>query len=129
MINKANNEKAFFTYFIFRINTIKLSFKELSIKYEEIASYFGGKQEGEQFLLLITDTKLDYKALTDLAQLFFSKVIDIVSQDNSYLVTLKKLITSNSFHKENSNDIEKKYGKDSQFSQINKPSQPAFLHY
>lgn len=42
---------------------------------------------------------------------------------------MEKLTTQNSFHKDNSNDIESKYGKDSLFSGIDKPSQPAFLHY
>lgn len=51
----------------------------------------------------------------------------VVIQNN--LITLKKLSKNNSFHNENSTDIEKKYGKDSSFSLINKLRQPSFLHY
>jgi len=56
-------------------------------------------------------------------------VIDIEKQNDNYQVVLEKLTTKNSFHKENAKDIEQKYGKYSQFSKIDKPSQPAFLHY
>ena len=61
--------------------------------------------------------------------MFFSKVIDIDKKDENYQVTLEKLVTTNSFHKDASTNIERKYGKDSQFAKIDKPSQPAFLHY
>ena len=101
----------------------------MSIKYEELSSYFFHQKEGNKFFLEITDRKLDYKAVTDLAQLFFSKVIDVTKKETSYKVTLEKLVSKNSFHKNITNDIEQKYGKDSQFSKIDKLSQPTFLHY
>lgn len=81
--------------------------------------------EGDIFKIELIDKHIDYKALVDLSQILYCKIIDI----DKKIVTFKKLNLNNSFHKQKDN-IELKYGINSDFANINKLSQPSFLlHY
>jgi SAM-dependent methyltransferase len=83
------------------------------------------QKPNNKFQLEIIDETIDYKSLIDLAQLFFCKVINI---DKNF-ITLQKLSITSSFHNDSGDDLEKKYGENSQFSLIDKLNKPSFLHY
>lgn len=70
----------------------------------------------------------DYKALVDLAQINYCKMLTPKALDeNIIMARFEKLNLDKSFH--NEDDDKEKYGIDSTFGQINKTMQPAFLHY
>lgn len=70
----------------------------------------------------------DYKALVDLAQINYCKMLTPKALDeNIIMARFEKLNLDESFH--NEDDDKEKYGIDSTFGQINKTMQPAFLHY
>ena len=71
-----------------------------------------------------------YKSWIDLAELLMCKIM--TPEKSTYpLVKLyfKKLEIQSSFHTEQQNLKEEKYGINSHFSQINKMEEPAFLYY
>ena len=71
-----------------------------------------------------------YKAWTDLAELFMCKML--TPKESSYpLVRLhfQKLESQSSFHLDTQSPKEEKYGTKSQFFEINKMEEPAFLYY
>ncbi len=71
-----------------------------------------------------------YKSWIDLAELLMCKMM--TPEKSTYpLVKLhfKKLVIQNSFHTEQQNSKEEKYGINSHFSQINKMEEPAFIYY
>jgi ubiquinone/menaquinone biosynthesis C-methylase UbiE len=69
--------------------------------------------------------------VVDLFEYHYCVIDDIIKQDIGYVVKAYKTDIDNSFHKQNEDEnIEKKYGKDSIFSTIDKLSYPSFLlHY
>ncbi len=70
----------------------------------------------------------DYKALVDLADINYCKLLTpAILEDNSIIAKFEKLNIQNSFHQQN--DDKEKYGAESIFATINKTLQPAFLHY
>ena len=70
-----------------------------------------------------------YKAWVDLAQILYCKILTpLLSSPNKVIIRFEKLNDDVSFHKSKI-DKEKKYGKDSIFSQIHKMQEPAFIHY
>ncbi|NPA59858.1 MAG: methyltransferase domain-containing protein [Epsilonproteobacteria bacterium] len=72
--------------------------------------------------------KLGYKFLTDLAQIFFMKIVSIVSKKDTVEVEFYKLDKSSSFHKVDDKTHEK-YGIDSEFFAIDKAKEVTFLYY
>ncbi len=98
---------------------INLSKKVAELKYHEILEF-----------QCKDDDNLDYKSLVDLAQILYCKMLTPIVLDNNIIqIRFKKLDINNSFHNDNENK-EKKYGKDSTFSTINKNNKPSFIvHY
>ena len=83
--------------------------------------------------IVINKTKYihrSYKAWADLAELLMCKMLTPKETTYPY-VTLRfeKLQTDESFHLDTNSLNEEKYGVDSQFFQINKMEEPAFLYY
>lgn len=73
--------------------------------------------------------EIDYKSLVDLAQIYYCKMLTPIVINDDIKIRFKKLNIENSFHKEFTN-VEKKYGKNSIFSTINKNNQASFfIHY
>ncbi len=71
-----------------------------------------------------------FKTWMDLSELLMCKIL--MPKEGEYpLITLrfKKLETDSSFHLNNNNKKEEKYGVDSQFFEIHKMEEPAFLYY
>lgn len=67
-----------------------------------------------------------YKAYTDLAQLYFCKMLTPkLIDEKRVIITFEKLDLHSSFHRRESG--EEKYGVDSEFFEINKNEEPAFL--
>jgi SAM-dependent methyltransferase len=75
----------------------------------------------------LTSNNQDIKAWSDLASILFCKITSINTSKNKLTLTLEKINTQKSFHKKQ--NIEEKYGQNSEFSTIDKMNQPAFLHY
>lgn len=76
-----------------------------------------------------SDNSLGYKALIDLSQIFFCKMLTPVKKsDSTVVIRFQKLDQNDSFHKEK--DLkEEKYGVGSRFFTIDKTKEPAFFHY
>lgn len=73
--------------------------------------------------------EIDYKSLVDLSQIYYCKMLTPIIINDDIKIRFKKLDIDNSFHKEFEN-VEKKYGKNSIFSTINKNNHASFLiHY
>ena len=71
-----------------------------------------------------------YKSWTDLAELLMCKMLTPEKRTYPLVkLTFKKLETQRSFHIESQSSKEEKYGVDSNFSQIHKMEEPAFLYY
>lgn len=71
-----------------------------------------------------------YKSWTDLAELLMCKMM--TPEKSTYplvKLTFKKLETQSSFHRESPSSKEEKYGVNSNFAQIHKMEEPAFLYY
>jgi len=78
-------------------------------------------------LLELDIQEIGYKAIIDLAQLFFLKMMTPISKDSSVILKFLKLDRNTSFHKtENSNE---KYGVNSEFFLIDKTKQFSFLYH
>jgi 2-polyprenyl-3-methyl-5-hydroxy-6-metoxy-1,4-benzoquinol methylase len=71
--------------------------------------------------------RLGMKTFVELAQIFLYKIVECSYEENNYLITLQKLDTEISFHKQNSDS--EKYGVDSEFFSINKIDEVSFLYY
>ena len=103
---------------------IVMDFKDL--RFESIIPILKEKLQNTDEISLRSNNK-DIKGWSDLANIFFCKIIHINSFDTFIEITLQKINLNKSFH--SNSDIETKYGKDSVFSKIDKMNQPAFLHY
>ena len=71
-----------------------------------------------------------YKAWIDLAELLMCKML--TPKESSYplvILHFQKLETQSSFHLDTQSPKEEKYGTESQFFEINKMEEPAFLYY
>lgn len=77
--------------------------------------------------ITIKSNNIDIKAWSDLAQILMCKINTITTDTNQLTLSLIKLNIKSSFHSKN--DVEEKYGKNSEFNMIDKMNQPAFLHY
>lgn len=70
----------------------------------------------------------DYKALVDIAQIYYCKMLNpIIEDEKSIIVRFEKLNNNDTFHKEK--DSKEKYGVESTFGTIDKTQQPSFLYY
>ncbi len=108
---------------------LKISFKNIIQSYQELKSSVSALKGGDIIEVEIIDKQLDFKALVDLAQSLYCKVLFPKVLQEGFIIVLQKLHLENSFHKE-INDVETKYGVNSSFATIDKTSQPAFiLHY
>jgi len=71
-----------------------------------------------------------YKSWIDLAELLMCKMLTPKEGEYPFVeLTFEKLERKNSFHLDTQIPKEEKYGTDSQFTQINKMEEPAFLYY
>ncbi len=69
-----------------------------------------------------------YKSWTDLSELMFCKMLTpIISSKYTVTLNFKKIDLENSFHKDENDSENEKYGIQSEFSKINKNEEPAFL--
>jgi hypothetical protein len=108
---------------------LKISFKNLTTDFQLLLNAIESLQSGAIFEFELTDNNLDFKALVDLAQILYCKLLPPKILENSSIISLKKLHKENSFHND-SGDVEEKYGINSSFATIDKNSQPAFIiHY
>jgi hypothetical protein len=102
-----------------------------SISFEVLDPDLGDGYAGE--MLDIEDETYiyrGYKSWTDLAELFMCKMM--TPEKSTYplvKLTFKKLETQSSFHIESQSSKEEKYGVNSNFAQIHKMEEPAFLYY
>ena len=69
-----------------------------------------------------------FKAWSDLAELLFCKVLVIELKINTMILQFRKLDKFDSFHRNENDDKNEKYGEDSTFFKINKNEEPAFLY-
>ncbi|MEA3512653.1 MAG: class I SAM-dependent methyltransferase, partial [Campylobacterota bacterium] len=77
----------------------------------------------------IDKDELDYKTWVDLSQVLYCKMLTPIFYDDKIVMRYKKLNQENSFHSVN-NNIEDKYGENSNFSKIDKNNQTSFIvHY
>ena len=87
-------------------------------------------KDGEVFELELSDTDIDnigYKALVDLAQIFFMKMLTPTTKNGKTTLVFYKLKKNSSFHKAlNTNE---KYGVESEFFTIDKTTQFSFLYH
>lgn len=101
---------------------------------QEILSIFRALhvQDAEIFEAEILESdieKFGYKALVDLAQLFFMKLLTPVQKDkDTTILRFYKLIKESSFHNTKQSSVEK-YGVESEFFNIDKTSQFSFLYH
>jgi hypothetical protein len=73
---------------------------------------------------------ISLKSWVDVAQLFMAKLlVPQKKDDDSLILTFKKLNLKNSFHSQNIEQKEEKYGIKSQFFTLNKMQEASFLHY
>ncbi|MGK0256367.1 MAG: 2-polyprenyl-3-methyl-5-hydroxy-6-metoxy-1,4-benzoquinol methylase [Arcobacteraceae bacterium] len=102
--------------------TIDIYYK-LSQKVDELNS-------NEILEFMINNEEIDYKAWVDLSHILFCKMLTpIIKDDDTIVMSFKKLNKKESFH-EDTDDVEEKYGVESTFATINKNNQPSFLvHY
>ncbi|MDB4257357.1 class I SAM-dependent methyltransferase [Arcobacteraceae bacterium] len=106
------------------------STKEMIDIYYKLSQKITELKSNEILEFTIKNDEIDYKAWLDLSHILFSKMLTpIIKDDDSIVMSFKKLNKKESFH-EDINDVEEKYGIDSKFSTINKNNQPSFLvHY
>lgn len=108
---------------------LKISLKNLVTDFPPLKKAINSLCDGTIFEFELVDKEIDFKALVDLAQILYCKLLPPKVGENSYIIPFKKLHKENSFHN-SSKDIESKYGVDSTFATIDKISQPAFIvHY
>ena len=69
-----------------------------------------------------------FKAWSDLSELFFCKILIIELRENTMVLKFQKLDRKDSFHKDENDDKNEKYGEQSTFFRINKNEEPAFLY-
>ena len=69
-----------------------------------------------------------FKAWSDLSELFFCKILIIELRENTMVLKFQKLDRKDSFHKDEKDDKNEKYGEQSTFFRINKNEEPAFLY-
>ena len=70
-----------------------------------------------------------YKAWSDLAEILFCKMLTPkISSECRVIISYQKLNLEQSFHKNSTSDKKEKYGVDSEFFDIQKHEEPAFLH-
>ena len=88
-------------------------------------NYYAGEK-------IIIDSKefiyRSFKAWSDLSELFFCKILIIELRENTMVLKFQKLDKKDSFHKDENDDKNEKYGEQSTFFRINKNEEPAFLY-
>ncbi len=108
---------------------LKVSIKDIPYQVKVFQSSLNNLSAKEVFEFELTDKEIDFKALVDIAQILYCKVLPPKIIDEKNIILFQKLDHNNSFHN-NTNDIEDKYGSTSSFSTIDKTSQPSFMvHY
>ncbi len=108
---------------------LKVSIKDIPYQVKVFQSSLNNLSAEEVFEFELTDKEIDFKALVDIAQILYCKVLPPKIIDEKNIILFQKLDPNNSFHN-NTNDIEDKYGSTSSFSTIDKTSQPSFMvHY
>ena len=108
---------------------LEISFKNLIVDFRILQKTIESLNSRDVFEFELIDDEIDFKALVDLAQVLYCKVLPPKILENSYIISLQKLNKDSSFHNTPS-DVEEKYGTNSSFATINKISQPSFIiHY
>lgn len=108
---------------------LKISFKNLTRDFQILKNCVEVLDAGASIEFELIDKEIDFKAMVDLAQILYCKVLPPKLLKNSFIISLEKLNKENSFHN-STDDVEKKYGIDSSFATIDKISQPSFIvHY
>jgi hypothetical protein len=108
---------------------LKISLKNLTADFQPLLDSIESLESGSIFEFELIDAKIDFKALVDLSQILYCKLLTPTVLENSFIIPLQKLHKENSFHNSSSN-VEEKYGIDSSFATIDKLSQPSFIiHY
>jgi hypothetical protein len=88
-------------------------------------NYYAGEKviiDSKQFIYR------SFKAWSDLSELFFCKILIIELRENTMVLKFQKLDKKDSFHKDENDDKNEKYGEQSTFFRINKNEEPAFLY-
>ena len=88
-------------------------------------------KQGEVFELELLESDIitiGYKAIVDLAQIFFMKMLTPILKNKSVVLRFYKLDTTTSFHNINDKSSEK-YGVGSEFFSIDKTAQFSFLYH
>ena len=108
---------------------LKVSIKDIPYQVKVFQSSLNNLSAKEVFEFELTDKEIYFKALVDIAQILYCKVLPPKIIDEKNIILFQKLDSNNSFHN-NTNDVEDKYGSTSSFSTIDKTSQPSFMvHY
>jgi len=108
---------------------LEISFKNLIVDFRILQKTIESLNSRDVFKFELIDDEIDFKALVDLAQSLYCKLLPPKIEGDTYIIVLQKLNKNSSFHN-SPNDVEKKYGVDSSFATINKISQPSFIiHY
>ena len=88
-------------------------------------SYYAGEK------VVIKNEEFIYRSLkswSDLSELLFCKFFIIELKENTMILEFHKLNKIDSFHKDENDDRNEKYGEESSFFRINKNEEPAFLY-
>ena len=108
--------------------------EELRIKNEILIEVLNPNLEKNYYAgeKVIIDSKefiyRSFKAWSDLSELFFCKILIIELRENTMVLKFQKLDRKDSFHKDENDDKNEKYGEQSTFFRINKNEEPAFLY-
>ena len=87
-------------------------------------SYYAGEK------VVIKNEEFIYRSLkswSDLSELLFCKFFIIELKENTMILEFHKLNKIDSFHKDENDDRNEKYGEESTFFRINKNEEPAFF--
>lgn len=88
-------------------------------------SYYAGEK------VVIGNEEFNYRSLkswSDLSELLFCKLFIVELKENTIILEFQKLNKIDSFHKDENDDRNEKYGEESTFFRINKNEEPAFLY-
>jgi ubiquinone/menaquinone biosynthesis C-methylase UbiE len=108
---------------------LKISLKNLTTDFQLLFNAIESLNSGDILEFELLDKEIDFKALVDVAQILYCKLLSPKIVKDSCFISFRKLHKTNSFHN-SKNDVEEKYGVESSFATIDKISQPSFiLHY
>lgn len=108
---------------------LKISLKNLVTEFQLLLNAIEHLDDGAILKFELVDKEIDFKALVDLAQMLYCKLLLPTTCKSTFIIPLQKLQKENSFH-HIYNNVERKYGINSSFATIDKTSQPSFiLHY